>query len=63
MRGIEGWLPAENVVVDQQLHGTDRVRPGLWERHRLRMSRRQRFGRWLGNVLINLGARIGGDAW
>lgn len=58
---LKDWLPAEPPGPDQQLFGTDRT--GKWQRHHFRMTLRQRLGRWLGNKLIRLGARLGGDDW
>lgn len=60
---IKDWIPVERPGAEQHF-GTER-RLLNWQevRARVRPTRWQSFKRWLGNKLIQLGARLGGDDW
>lgn len=73
---LKRWLPGEEYTDSSGrvwraghmpvLMGTDRSAPAARFDALSRAVRgtwRQRFSRWLGNKLIQLGARLGGDDW
>lgn len=55
------WLPTEPPGPEDQFFGVDRT-PRAWPAPP-KLTRRQRLGRWLGNVLLRWGRLLGGDDW
>lgn len=60
---VQDWIPVAAPGPEDRFMGVDRKGPAQRFTQPVSMSWRQRLGRWLGNKLIQLGARLGGDDW